>query len=379
MLEINKIYNINCSKGLKLLNDNSVDCIVTSPPYWNLRNYRSELNCIWGGNSECKHEFELKEKIIKMSQSNEVNSPYRTLHDNLPNSYIGYCKKCGAWCGQLGLEEHPQEYINHIVEVCIECMRVLKPTGNFFLNLGDSYAHRNGKDEIRNAPKKSLKSNWFQEKQKLLIPHRIGISLQDRGFIIRDVNVWVKKLTIYPDRESVGSAMPFPAKDRFVSATEYIFHIVKSKKYYFNLENVKLPIKVSSIKRAKNEKLCYNNKSPYKSKEDGIKKYYKKLANMHDVIEANPTNALMFKRSGFSEGSQGHFSTFPKSLAQLFIEVGCPKGGLVLDPFAGSGTTLVVAKYSQRNFIGFEISEEYCEIIKRRLEQSTLGQQSWIN
>ena len=211
MIWENKIIYGDAIQILKKMPDEFVDCIITSPPYWQLRRY---------------------------TDSQE----------------------------EIGKEEHPKEYINKIVEICVECMRVLKSTGNFFLNLGDSYAtHKAGKDtEIRiskekrleslvtrNAPKKSLKSNWFQEKQKLLIPHRIAISLQDKGFIIRDDNVWVKKLTIFPDKESIGSTMPFPIKDRFSSSTEYIFHIVKSKRYYFNLESVKLPTKKSTIERAK--------------------------------------------------------------------------------------------------------------------------------
>ncbi|MHA2011206.1 MAG: DNA-methyltransferase [Candidatus Helarchaeota archaeon] len=352
MLEINKIYCTDCLEGLRKLDDNSVDCIITSPPYWGLRRYTDKLDI------------------------------------------------------EIGNEEHPQEYINKIVKVCIECMRVLKPTGNFFLNLGDSYGtHRNVKDaEInisnekklrslvaRNAPRKSLRSNWFQEKQKLLIPHRIAIALQDLGFIVRDDNVWVKKLTIYSEekRGSIGSTLPFPVKDRLLSSTEYIFHIVKSKKYYFNLKNVKLPIKKSSVERAKRSFSRYLDENPY-TNHKGLKEYYEKISRIEigggvvlgenwnvgriNVEEVLPTNAIMFKRRNqfLKKGFQEHFATFPETLVKFFIEIGCPVDGLVLDPFAGVGTTLVVAKYSGRNYIGFEISKKFVDIINSRLSQKTL-------
>jgi len=367
MIETNKIYCMDCREGLKKIEDNSIDCIITSPPYWALRKYT----------------------------------------DDNPN--------------EIGCEEHPKDYINKIVNVCVECMRVLKPNGNFFLNIGDSYAtHKSGKDTeinksnkkklkslvIRNSPKKSLKSNWFQEKQKLLIPHRIAIALQDRGYIVRDDNVWVKKLTLYPEKESLGTTMPFPVKDRFLSSTEYIFHIVKNKNYYFNLEKVKLNLKESSIKRAQKpisstfKRQVKNN--PYLN-HNGMENYYNKLAKKYiddnngarmtrtkvglgnvknwnpqgiNVETANPTNAIMFKRRNqFSKkGFDEHYATFPEVLVDLFIKVGCREKGIVLDPFAGVGTTLVVAKYSGRNFIGFEINQDYIKIANRRLAQKTLSE-----
>jgi len=427
-MKTNIIYNGDARKILKRIDDNSIQCIVTSPPYFNLRNYGSdEMNVIWGGNPDCKHEFELKEKKDPMDRGGKGDHDADGLSGTkiqTKNYKTGFCKRCGAWYGQLGLEEHPQDYINHLLEVIIECMRVLKEDGVMFLNLGDSYAtHRSGKDaEInisnekriktlvtKNSPKKSIKSNWFQEKQKLLIPHRVAIALQNKGFFIRDDIVWVKKMIIYPNKESIGSTMPFPVKDRLLSATEYIFQITKSPKYFFNLKSVKTPIKFSTIKRATRPILStYTNQTennPYLHHK-GIDKYYKKIAKKYiddnnkarrtrtklrlcggvelgrnwnvglvNVKKANPTNAIMFKRRNqFSKkGFQEHFATFPESLAEFFIKISSKRGDIVLDPFAGSGTTLLVAKHLARKYIGIELSKKYVEIIKKRLCQKIIN------
>jgi len=202
----NKILQGDVLEELKKIPDESVDCIVTSPPYFGLRNYSVDK--------------------------------------------------------QIGLENHPQEYINKIVEVVCECMRILKSSGVMFLNIGDSYGrHRDAKstqlfsgteEKISGLTQRNAgKDGWFRNKQKLLIPHRIAIAIQDKGFIIRDDIVWVKKLNIFPEKISVGSTMPFPVKDKLLPATEYIFQIVKSDKYFFDLEGVKTEIKNSTIERAK--------------------------------------------------------------------------------------------------------------------------------
>ena len=215
-MKTNIIYEGDAREILKQIDDNSIQCIVTSPPYFGLRNYGgNEMNTIWGGNPNCKHNFKLKEKKDQWIEVEKVHDKdgLSGTKINVKNYKIGYCSKCGAWYGQLGLEEHPQDYINHLVEVVVECMRVLKEDGVMFLNLGDSYAtHRSGKDaEInisnkkrlkslvtRNSHKKSLKSNWFQEKQKLLIPHRVAIALQDKGFLIGTNIVLFKKISNHP-------------------------------------------------------------------------------------------------------------------------------------------------------------------------------------
>lgn len=341
-METNKIYQGDALEVLKTFPDNSIDMCLTSPPYYGLRNYGIE--------------------------------------------------------GQIGLEKHPQDYINNLLIIFREVMRVLKPTGVFFLNLGDSYAtHRSGKDsEInfsnedrlnsliqRNAPNKENKSNWNQEKQKLLIPHRIAIALQEEGFIVRDDICWIKKMVMYPDKKSFGSTMPFPVKDKLLPATEYVFQIVKSKKYYFKLEDVKTDIKNSTIERARRPiSSTYTNDikgNPY-TKHEGILKANNKWANQelnyneakekYNVIKANPTNAVMFRKMNQNSKKipQKHFASYPLTLADFFISLGCPEDGIVLDPFMGSGTTSLSALKQNKKFIGIELNPEYIKIAEARIK-----------
>lgn len=329
-METNKIYQGDALSVLKTLPDESINMCVTSPPYYGLRNYNIEP-IIYGGDKDCEHEFNLVDKKDPMDRNGHGDHDADGLHWNkidYKTYKVGYCTKCQAWLGNLGLEPHPQDYISHIVEIVSECMRVLKKEGVMFLNIGDSYgSHKSGKDAEknrgnneqrlnsliqRNSPTKGLKDNWFREKQKLLIPHRIAIALQEKGFIIRDDIVWVKKVNIFPDRKSIGSTMPFPVKDKLLPATEYIFQITKSERYFFDLDKVKTKIKDATIKRARRPiSSTYTNEiegNPY-NKHNGMKKANERWANQCvgdegysnwsvkgvEVEQANPTNAIMFR------------------------------------------------------------------------------------
>jgi DNA modification methylase len=341
----NKIICGDCLEALKEIPDNSIDCIITSPPYWSCRSYLPE---------------------------NDKNKKF-----------------------EIGLEDHPQEYINKIVEVSLECIRVLKKTGVFFLNLGDVFytsTHQGGVDRLNKEFNKiynhrvyirgKYKDSWLQQKGRLLLPFRIAIALQEKGIIIRDVIIWAKKITKYPERTSIGTTMPFPVRDRLLPAFEYIFQIVKSKKYYFDLSQIKTQIKQSSLLRYKNPIVeTYSENNPHKKTMAGLEKFRKKYSVAYDgkdwnvklkneLKEANPTNVLMFKVENQHSVPSGHYAKFPTSLAEFFILAGCPKDGIVLDPFCGSGTTCVAAKRLGRNYIGIDISKEYCEIAEKRLENT---------
>jgi len=266
--KLNKIYNTDVLEGLKKLSDNSIDCIVTSPPYWNLRDYNVE--------------------------------------------------------DQIGREKDPQDFINKIVEIMKEFKRVLKPTGTIWLNIGDSYY----KDLIESE------NNWKQHKQKLLIPFRIAIKCQDElGLILRNDLTWIKQVWNYKTKDSLGSSMPTGAKDRLNTTSESIFFFVKSKKYYFNLDNVRIPYRFKDITNPKGK---------------------------------NPGDCIMFPLEPCREK---HCAMFPKTLPEFCIIAGCPKNGIVLDPFMGSGTTAIVSRKLGRNFIGFDLNKNYIKIANRRISQ----------
>ncbi len=284
-MQRNKIYCIEVLNGLKRLEDNSIDCIVTSPPYWALRDYGSKK--------------------------------------------------------QIGLEDHPQDYINKIVKIMEECKRVIKPTGTIWLNLGDSFysqtGNENNNDFLKNhkLPKNirgKFKSNWLKHKQKLLIPFRIAIKCQDElGLVLRNDITWIKQWCNFKDKTSKGSSLPCSVKDRLNTNSESLFFFTKEKKYFFDLDAVRVPY-------------IYEKNSNPKGK--------------------NPGDCIMFP---LEPSKEKHFAMFPSTLPEFCIKAGCPKGGIVLDPFVGSGTTAIVAKKLRRNFIGFDINKDYVRMAERRL------------
>lgn len=285
MLELNKIHKMDIFEGLKQIPDSSIDCIVTSPPYWALRNYRVK--------------------------------------------------------GQLGLENNPQEYIDKIVSIMKECKRILKPTGTIWLNIGDSFYNKSRRSCGIRAKDDS---NWLQVKQKLLTPYRIAIKCQDElGLILRNDINWIKQFWNVGTKESYGASMPTSVKDRLNTTSESLFFFVKQQKYFFNLDFIRLPHKTSTLKRAR-----------YKSK---IKSCHPK--------GKNPGDCIMFP---LEPSREKHIAMFPTSLPEFCVSVGCPKGGVVLDPFMGSGTTAIVAQRLGRKFIGFEINRTYIKIANRRIK-----------
>ena len=345
------IYTGDIIKVLKNLQDGSVDLAITSPPYFGLRSYTS---------------------------------------DNKLKTY------------EIGLEPHPKIYIDRMIKIIKEVMRVLKDTGQFFLNIGDSYATASGegaqdrldlefnktleighRTKIRRKLNKSGE-NWLKTKQKLLIPHRIAIRVQDElGYWIRDDIIWAKKVTLYPEQKTIGTCMPFPVKDRLASSHEYIFQIVKNPKYFADLEPVKCELKRNTPTRAQCDLgktyEIQDKRNPHTEQKKGIDN--KKLQNGKVVLRsnwnieiknklenANPTNVIMFKRNNRSAIEECHFATFPKALPEFFIKWASKPMDTILDPFAGTGTTNIVAEELGRNSIGIELNPKYVEIIKKRFE-----------
>ncbi len=142
---VNKVHNMHILDFTKLLPDNSIDFIITSPPYWGLRSYEGS-ETIWGGIKDCQHEWtetKFKQHAGRGADSNVRGSMYG-LHEDIPDKVLSYniCSKCGGWFGQLGLEPRPQMYIDHITFICSEIKRILKPEGSFYLNVGSTYTSK---------------------------------------------------------------------------------------------------------------------------------------------------------------------------------------------------------------------------------------------
>ena len=225
--------------------------------------------------------------------------------------------------GQIGLEVHPRQYIERLVKVFDACARVLKPTGSLWVNIGDTYwsgrgEHRSGESK-QSARRFGLRPQdrkgdgvWTRNKQQLLIPHRLAVAMQEAGWIVRNDNVWVKP-----------NPIPDQVRDRCSTSHEYVFHFVSQRFYYFDRESV--------------------------GRETGKTRKLPPL----DTWMVPPTRGL-----------NGHKAAFSEDLISLPIRATTPTDGVVLDPFAGSGTTLAFTRRLGLRSIGIDIKREYCQTMK---------------
>ena len=309
---INKIHNEPCLETLKKMPNDFLDCVISSPPYWQLRDY--------------------------------------------------------GYDGQWGLEPTFQEYLEHMWEMMDEIYRVLKPTGTCWINLGDTYnsggnTRSNKEGQVEGAisheylentgfTKTDIKLNG-KPKCLLLIPHRFAIGCIDRRWIVRNDIIWAKR-----------NCMPESTKDRFSKKHEYIFLMVKNEKYNFDLDAIRDEHKWAKDKR-----------------NDGKRHEYKEDAKSQNDIKVG-TNAVSFNPKGKNPGdvsdfwdittkpsSVKHYASYNVELITKPILAGCPEGGLIYDPFMGSGTTAIHAIINNRNFIGSEMSSDYLEIANKRISE----------
>lgn len=332
MIELDKIYNEDCLQGLLKLPDNSIDCCVTSPPYYALRDYGVD--------------------------------------------------------GQIGLEETPEEYIRKLTEVFMEVHRVLKPEGTLWLNIGDSYwgggwrnaAFNEHSGDLQKGSKgtycgesmPSLKGNVgvYKNKDLIGIPWTLAFALRQSGWYLRQDIIWHKP-----------NPMPESVTDRCTKSHEYIFLLSKSPKYYFDYEAIQEKAIGSDKPRVfgannqngtmrndigrvftprKSKNVQYDGQKPntmHLRREQGLPDEEYSVRNKRDVWSVN-----------VHPDSVAHFATYPEELIMPCILAGCPSGGVVLDPFMGSGTTARVARKLNRHFVGFELNPEYCKIIEKKIQ-----------
>lgn len=312
-----KINHIYCGDAVKILNnfpDESIDCCITSPPYYALRNY---------------------------------NSPQ-----------------------QIGIEKTVEEYIEKLLSVFFEVYRVLKKDGTCWLNLGDTYSYssrRKSKNETEsymqlsnvgsylnkeNFQNINLESSNLKPKDLMGIPWTIALNLRNKlGFYLRQDIIWAKP-----------NPMPESVKDRCTKSHEYIFLLSKSRRYYFNSNAIREKANEKSVLRYNyqfntgiKEKIGAGRLNQH-SNTEGIKNFTG-YRNKRDVWFITP------------KGYKGaHFATFPQELVKPCILAGCRENGVVLDPFFGSGTVGVVAKQLNRNYVGIDLNEDYCKLAEERIK-----------
>jgi len=398
---VNQIIQGNCREVLRSFPPESIDLVMFSPPYWGLRFYGEAANSVWGGDPNCEHEWgdelEWKQrgaaKRFTAQVGNQINEVQGT------TMRIGqFCRRCGAWYGQLGLEPDFRMYIEHLVEIGREIKRVLKKTGSWYLNLGDTYAGSgcgygsppDPKWRARDGQLKPRKTN-VPKRGKILIPYRVVIALQDDGWVVPNDIVWYKP-----------NAMPSSVKRRLSNKFEFVFHLVKDySTYYYDLDAIREPHSTATIKRISQPTVLEQRGGPkqdalnpktgtggnYNRPAEMVKSLAKKIMK-HDLavgrfgrsypdpLHERDTNPFGKNPGDFWEVTtkpfkEAHFAVYPPALCVRPILSSCPPDGIVLDPMCGSGTTLAVAKALGRRWIGIEINPEYVEIAKRRVGKVT--------
>jgi len=334
---INKIIQGDSLRVLKQMPDESVNCMMTSPPYWALRDYGNAVESIWDGDKSCEHKFQIEEKKNPMDRGGNLGS----FTEKRPKDWVqmqgntikmGFCQKCGAWKGQLGLEPTLDLYIKHLCDIFNEIKRVLRKDGTCWVNLGDTYAstpsgltnkkaeewnkkgdglfsrlyRRNTNDMTSETTWKPTKYEGLIEKSLSLIPFRFVIEMVNRGWIVRNTIIWHKP-----------NCMPSSVKDRFTVDFEYLFFFVKNKKYYFETQYE--PLAESSMKDKRKDKglvLHKSGKAIMPENPSGMKGC---------SINSNGRN----KRAVWSICPQPfkekHFATYPEELCETPIKAGCPE------------------------------------------------------
>lgn len=306
---------------LKKMEAESVNCIITSPPYWSLRKYDIP-DVIFDGVEGCEHEWgkDLPPKIIRGSLTNKENMKEVFIH-SIEDAHLktgNFCQLCGAWRGQLGLEPTLDLYLKHLLEIMDECKGVLRDDGTMWVNIGDFYGSGTGAGgKLLGRDKRDENKVWGNqpikgfEKSLCLIPYRFAIAMIDRGWICRNVIIWHKP-----------NCMPSSAKDRFTVDFEPIYFFVKSRKYWFE-QQYEISVDPEN----------YSGRRPWNA--PTIAKFDLKNCQVAGKIKNGKLNDVgrtypnRNKRCVWTIPTQpypeSHFATFPEDLVEPMIRAGCPK------------------------------------------------------
>ncbi|PZA08296.1 site-specific DNA-methyltransferase [Meiothermus sp. Pnk-1] len=362
----------NALEVLPRLAANSVDCCITSPPYWGLRDYGTAR---WeGGDPECDHRPDSTPGRRGLASSTLAGGKSHTGHQQ--EGFAGVCPRCGAVRvdEQIGLEGTLEEYVSKLTAVFEEVRRVLKPQGTLWLNLGDSYGTGAGPQSAKSTlrgnghigsnnryllslPQIAPRARPLPAKNLLGIPWRVAFALQDAGWILRQDIIWHK---LNPLPESVT--------DRCTKAHEYIFLFAKEPRYYFDQRAIQEPASGQSPgNRHHRYTEAYRDGQEHHRTKGGLVDYAQRMR----TLEPSEGKIFRNRRSVWSMVSQPfsgtHFAVMPLSLAEMMVLAGCPAGGVVLDPFSGAGTTGLAALKHGRRYLGIELNPRYLELSRERL------------
>ena len=270
--------------------------------------------------------------------------------------------------GQIGREATPKDYIMRLTEVFTEVRRILRPDGTLWLNIADTYAGKGNQGEYvdaknphgRNGQAVALnyKVEGCKPKDMIGIPWMLAFALRDAGWYLRNDIIWMKE-----------NPMPESVKDRCARCYEHIFLFSKSRKYHFDYKAISEPIAPATAQRLKrgiSERNKYGIAIPGQVQQQTINR-----PREHGEITEDKINPLRNKRDVWIINTVpfkgGHYAAYPPKLVETCLLAGCPEGGIVLDPFMGSGTTGMVAKQLNRHYIGVELNPEYADLALARI------------
>lgn len=427
MIELNKIYNEDAIQTMSRMEDNSIDCVVTSPPYWGLRSYDIPPQ-IWPDSQPLceEHEWQIKDYKNPMDRDGQYGDSFQPQGHgkNITEAPVisQFCLHCNAWRGELGLEPTPELYVEHITQIFREVKRVLSKTGTLFLNLGDSYAGSCA-DIVSSGsayPNLTNPSQNIKLKPKDLcgMPWRVAFALQSDGWWLRRDIIWSKP-----------NPMPESCTDRPTTSHEYIFLLTKAANYFYDAEAIREPlICPNETRRPVGSKGAWEMDGREQGDNGGGSPY-----------EGYPSKRN--KRSVWTMATQPfpekHFATFPLKLPSICIKAGTsekgkcsecgspwerliepdeerkkqlgkgfhdhsndrdqgwsqakqmpqPQGGyvtlgwqstcecnaeivpcVVYDPFMGAGTVALASEKYSRDWIGSELSVDYCKMAQKRVD-----------
>jgi DNA modification methylase len=405
---------------LAKLPEESVQCCVTSPPYWGLRDYKIEPQ-VWDGEPLCQHQWSSlipPRATSNWDSFNDYTKPgqitgggkRQTMASSNQPGHGSFCSKCSAWRGSLGLEPTPELYVEHIVAVFREVRRVLRPDGTCWVNLGDSYTTRMfSHDSLRTVP--VTNGEWCKEGQRGVftpiqppesfgklkpkdlvgIPWRVAFALQADGWWLRSDIIWHKP-----------NPMPESITDRPTKAHEYLFLLTKSQRYFYDAAAIMEPCQSgpSDVRKMQeqipriggktltaDDPLYAANQNTNIDKKRGVGGTIRGSGNKERKLGGEADNGRLNTHLGSSipwEGTlyrnrrsvwtiatqpfpEAHFATFPEGLVEPCILAGSKEDDLVLDPFAGAGTVGLVAMKCGRSFVGIEINPDYVTMASARI------------
>jgi site-specific DNA-methyltransferase (cytosine-N4-specific) len=400
---------------LRSLPARSVQCVITSPPYWALRDYGTEPQ-VWGGKRKCQHVWGPTMPGRKRDNQHVDQAPgarggglKASAVDHSAPSAGQFCQHCRAWLGELGQEPTPSLHVRHQVEVFREIWRVLKDDGTVWMNFGDSYVGSWGAQsrdysgigvsatsarQVQAAQRKrsgtgTVRERGLKPKDLVGMPWRVAFALQADGWYLRQDIIWAKPCP-----------MPESVRDRCTKAHEYIFLLTKRAEYYYDADAIKEPVTGGSHPRGNgvNPKAAGTGvgwgyaddekpRTKYPSGWDGT------LGTSHKAIDHNRPNAPRSKQNASFSGAvtglvdtrnkrsvwtippepypDAHYATFPSGLVRPCILAGTRPGDLVLDPFGGSGTVGAVALEYGRNAILIDINPTNERLMRARMAEHT--------